>query len=46
MLDLVKHPKITDLNLSKKTTILLKKIKNIGEIVEYIDSVIGYEGAE
>ena len=33
MLDLVKHPKITDLNLSKKASISLRKVKNLGEII-------------
>lgn len=33
MLDLVKHPKITNLNLSKKASISLKKVKNLGEII-------------
>lgn len=33
MLDLVKHPKITNLNLSKQATISLKKVKTAGEII-------------
>jgi tellurite resistance protein TerA len=33
MLDLVKHPKITNLNLSKKASISLRKVKNLGEII-------------
>ena len=33
MLDLVKHPKVTNLNLAKQATLSLKKIKNLGEII-------------
>ena len=33
MLDLVKHPKKIDINITKKTSLSLKKIKNLGEIV-------------
>ena len=33
MLDLVKHPKVTNLNLSKTATISLKKVKTLGEII-------------
>ena len=33
MFDLVKHPKVTNLNLAKQATLSLKKIKNLGEII-------------
>lgn len=33
MLDLVKHPKVTNLNLAKQATLSLKKIKKLGEII-------------
>ena len=33
MLDLVKHPKVTNLNLAKQSALPLKKVKNLGEII-------------
>lgn len=33
MLDLVKHPKTTNLNVSKQAKLSLKKVKNLGEII-------------
>ena len=33
MFDLVKHPKVTNLNLAKQATLSLKKIKKLGEII-------------